>query len=130
MYQLIYTSTPTVELTPDLRREIAAQARDANKASGLTGVLLLSDTVCLQILEGEERAVRAVYQRIMADSRHEDCDVLLDRHCQDRSFPQWSMTYCEADSEYEIKLAIVALKSRRRMRERTGETRTNRATTP
>ena len=37
---------------------------------GITGLLLFIDGGFLQMLEGEERAVRELYTRIAADRRH------------------------------------------------------------
>src|SRR5205823_2953007 len=40
------------------------QARSQNKARGLTGALLVSDDWFVQVLEGEEQTVRALFARI------------------------------------------------------------------
>lgn len=121
MFQLIYTSVPTEQLTRKHGREIAAQSSQFNKAANVTGVLLISDLTILQVLEGREDAVRSIYQRIVQNVLHTRCDVLLARRCQTRSFSSWSMGYCdiEAPGAYAVKLAITTLKARRTERQRT-----------
>jgi hypothetical protein len=64
-------------------------------------------------MEGDESTVRGIYELIKKSKKHRDCDVLLTRHCDARSFPKCSMGYRTVDDEYEIKLIIVALKARR-----------------
>lgn len=113
MFQLIYTSTSSSALTFSRAEDIAARASIKNRVSGVTGILLMSSSVVLQVLEGDETTVRGLYELIKKSKSHMDCDVLLTRHCDARSFPKWSMGYRTVDDEYEIKLAIVALKARR-----------------
>ncbi len=120
MFQLIYTSVITVDVTQDQMRQIALESRASNEAANLTGALLVSDRGILQILEGDEETVRAVYNRIEKDPRHIGCDILLARHCETREFRQMAMGFCKAsdDDGYEVKMAIMALKARRTERQR------------
>lgn len=118
MFQLIYSSAPRDGLQPSEAKSIAAQSKANNENAGITGVLLMSSSTTLQILEGEKSTVEALYERIKSDTRHTDCDLLLTRHCHTREFPNFAMGYQSPEDEYEIKLAIVALKARRRARER------------
>lgn len=121
MFQLIYTSVPTDDLTRVRRREIATQSSEINKAANVTGALLISNSTVLQILEGQEDAVRSIYKRIVQNVLHTKCDVLLTRATQTRSFSSWSMGYCSVEDlhAYEVKLAIATLKARRTERQRT-----------
>lgn len=121
MFQLIYTSVPTDQLTRKRRREIASKSSQINKIAKVTGVLLISNSTVLQVLEGPEDAVRSIYRRIVQNELHTGCDVLLTHRCQTRSFPSWSMGYCHvgAPGAYEINLAIATLKARRTEQQRT-----------
>lgn len=120
MFQLIYSSVISVDVTQDQMRQVALDSRAANEAANITGALLVSDRGILQILEGDEKTVRAVYNRIEQDPRHMGCDILLARHCETREFPHMAMGFCKAsdDDGYEIKIAIMALKARRAEREK------------
>jgi len=115
MFQLIYSSVITIDVTQDQMRQIALDSRASNKAANITGALLVADRGILQILEGDEETVRAIYNRIEKDPRHMGCDILLARQCETREFPQMAMGFCKAsdDDGYEVKMAIMALKARR-----------------
>ncbi|MGJ8559260.1 MAG: BLUF domain-containing protein [Litorimonas sp.] len=117
MFQLIYTSVPTDTLTPKLSRDIAAQSRVTNRARGVSGVLLFSSSIILQVLEGDEATVRALYHRIRKSRSHTNCDVLLARHCESRSFAQWGMGYCSIFNDYDVKMIISALETHRLARQ-------------
>jgi fibrillarin-like rRNA methylase len=51
MYQLMYTSEPTVEFSSQGIRELLAIARARNKISLITGMLVFCDRQFLQVLE-------------------------------------------------------------------------------
>jgi hypothetical protein len=72
-------------------REIVSQSMASNAKNGLTGFLVMRDDWFLQILEGEEPRVEAVYARIATDTRHERCTILRRRKIMTRSFQGWSM---------------------------------------
>ena len=93
MHKLIYSSRPAAGLSrPDLRAILAA-SRTRNARAGVTGRLLYSDAAFLQVLEGEEEAVRATFARIEADARHHDVRVLVDEDSPGRAFGEWSMGF-------------------------------------
>jgi hypothetical protein len=60
--------------------------------AGITGMLLYVEGGFMQVLEGEDEAVAAVYARICNDKRHWNTQVLLDRHAP-RAFRDWSMGF-------------------------------------
>lgn len=113
MFQLIYTSVPTSTLTQTDAENIAMRANIKNRVTGVTGILLMSHATILQVLEGEESAVRGVYQLTKKSRRHTDCDVLLTRHCDARSFPKWSMGYRSVENDADLKQTIAVLRADR-----------------
>ena len=102
MRQLLYVSNTVDELgVSDLDRVLTASRRN-NAMMGITGLLLFIDGGFLQILEGEERAVRELYTRIAGDPRHRNARLMLDREVPCRAFPEWSMGFerpCMDDPE-------------------------------
>jgi hypothetical protein len=113
IFQLIYASTPRYGLTSTDAENIAISARDKNRKSGVTGVLLISSTAILQVLEGEKSAVCTIYQLITKSRRHMNCDVLFTRHCAARSFPKWSMGYRSVENAADLRQKISTLKAKR-----------------
>ncbi|ODA67138.1 Sensors of blue-light using FAD [Methyloligella halotolerans] len=93
MHLIVYVSEceiPAAGLQGALE-SIAESSCSHNDAAGITGVLLCEYHHFLQVLEGEETALRALMQRIERDPRHRDIVVLVDREIEGRAFPDWSL---------------------------------------
>ena len=114
MFQLIYSSVPTADLDQNRLKAIAANASKRNQTQNITGILIMSGGVILQVLEGEEDVVRELYAAIEKDRRHSDCTLLLERKTKARAFSEWSLGYSNAEDgfAYEMRLLIHALKAK------------------
>ncbi len=77
---------------------LLAKSRASNAARGVTGQLLHKDGNFMQLIEGEEAVVRALFQKIKRDPRHGGVIVLLDHQVPDREFSDWSMAFRELDA--------------------------------
>jgi hypothetical protein len=93
MRQLLYVSNTVHTVTVGDLDDILAASRRNNAMLGITGLLLFIDGGFLQILEGDERAVRELYTRIATDPRHANPHLMLDREVPVRAFPEWSMGF-------------------------------------
>jgi hypothetical protein len=93
MRQLLYVSHAVQELAPGALNDILVAARANNALLGITGLMLHIDGGFLQMLEGDERAVRDLYNRIAMDRRHQDPRIMLDREIPCRVFADWSMGF-------------------------------------
>lgn len=96
VYRLIYASRACVSTEEDLPG-ILEWSRAHNPGLGITGVLCLLDATYMQYLEGEERAVRALFARIARDARHRNATVLDQRPMARRAYPDWSMALMRWD---------------------------------
>ena len=114
MFQLIYSSTPTSDLCQTRLKKIAANSSTRNKQNDITGVLVMSGGLILQVLEGEEKTVRKLFKKIASDPRHSNCTLLLQRKTKRRAFSGWSLGYSNADDghAYEMRLIVNALKAK------------------
>ena len=119
VYQLIYQSACRTGLTLDVLRKIARESSKRNRERGITGVMLVQGRSIVQVLEGEENPVRALYHKISQDVRHGGCTILLCRHCKERAFADWNMGICEVDpADADLfRLAVSSIKARRRQRD-------------
>lgn len=72
---------------------ILRNARLKNKRSNVTGLLVFTDGIFLQVLEGEEKIVKTVFETIQSDTRHQDINILFEGYVGDRAFPNWEMAY-------------------------------------
>lgn len=93
LVQLIYVSTLTIasRLNASIFEDIEAHARDYNEQNGITGTLCYGNGQFLQCIEGEKRHVFALQERIFADSRHKNVEILLLQEIDYRSFTDWRM---------------------------------------
>lgn len=98
LYRLIYCSHRTSEPFEEggsTVQSILATARSKNKASGLTGALIVTGCGFAQVLEGARDAVERTFERIDSDRRHRDVTVLTFAPAERRCFPHWSMAFSD-----------------------------------
>jgi len=93
LVQLVYVSTLTIasRLNTSIFEDVEAHARDYNEQHGITGTLCYGNGQFLQCIEGEKRHVFALQERIFADSRHKNVEILLLQEIDHRSFTDWRM---------------------------------------
>lgn len=93
VFRLIYRSRSNISDVNKDRElgEILRVARTANAAKGITGALLLYDNWFAQVLEGEEQAVRKLFNVIKADPRHGNVGLTQEDHVPTRAFGRWAM---------------------------------------
>ena len=90
LMQLVYVSRP-FGFDEATLSHILFQARDHNPRVGITGALICRGDIYLQLLEGPETAIEALYKNIRLDDRHVEVKKLLQRAVSDRMFPTWAM---------------------------------------
>jgi Sensors of blue-light using FAD len=105
-FRLMYRSRNRI---PENDRKIElgtlfSTARRNNKRAGLTGALLLTGDWFVQVLEGDEPTVRALYDIISQDPRHDSVTLLDTVEVGDRVFARWSMAKVAEGGEPDIPL--------------------------
>jgi len=93
MFFIVYASSATKHFSRSELLALLTKARATNTKLGITGILLYKDGNFIQVLEGEETAVRALYAKIEKDVRHAGIIVLLQGNEPERQFPDWSMGF-------------------------------------
>jgi|HubBroStandDraft_1064217.scaffolds.fasta_scaffold601070_1 hypothetical protein len=106
IFRLIYRSRNTI---PERDRKVMlgrlfGQARSRNKGQHITGALLVSGDWFAQVLEGDETAVRELYETIGQDDRHDHVTLLETRPSANRIFSRWAMARVSEDGESDIPL--------------------------
>ena len=76
--------------------EVVRKALARNRALGVTGALLFSDTSFFQVLEGPEDGVRTVFRRIQNDRHHTQVTKLDERRVPAPLFRGQEMKFVEA----------------------------------
>jgi Sensors of blue-light using FAD len=91
LVRLLYASRAAQAANAEDLAAILRQCRAHNPAHGITGVLCCSDDLYLQVLEGGRGAVNRLYNRIVADPRHKDVELLSYQQIGERHFAGWAM---------------------------------------
>jgi len=99
LIRLAYASEATFTPNPDhsgvephVARILMASRRN-NARQAVVGGLYYGNHRFFQYLEGDEKEVRSVYDRIRGDDRHRSVKTLLEEPLQKRTFDNWSMKY-------------------------------------
>jgi hypothetical protein len=98
VYSIAYVSSATKPLTHAELTAMLKKGRANNARSGVTGMLLYKDGNFMQVLEGDEVAVRATFERISRDPRHHNLIVLLQGEKPKREFPEFLMGFYDLSS--------------------------------
>ena len=109
VFRLVYRSRLTTAGDVDAQVEnILGASRRNNPALGITGALVVWDESVVQTLEGDEDAVRSLYEKIERDPRHEGLELVETVSGVDRAFPKWSMARVSDRPESDIPLGMSA----------------------
>ena len=95
-----YTSLARLDLQASDLEDIHRTARDQNALDGVTGLLVFNGTHFLQIIEGSERAIEDLVERLRRDARHTGFEIRDRRKVDARSFPDWSMELVRVKASY------------------------------
>ncbi|WP_051241401.1 BLUF domain-containing protein [Azohydromonas australica] len=100
LYQVVYISMVSRDepTRAELQALLATSVR-RNRALGVTGMLLYARGGFMQLLEGEEEAVKALFDRVRRDDRHRRVTVLVHGPVAERTFADWAMAYRCLDDE-------------------------------
>lgn len=98
MYYTVYASCASSPFSQQQLVDLLKQARDANEKLDITGILLYNRGTFIQLLEGDEDTVKALYEKIDKDPRHKLIFTLMEGHKSERQFPNWSMAFRDLDS--------------------------------
>lgn len=93
MHHIIYMSTASWSMTDTELEELLRQAQQGNERMGITGALVYGDGQFMQIMEGEQAALEALYSHLGQDPRHKGLFKFADRAIPARRFSDWSMGF-------------------------------------
>ncbi len=93
MHSLVYRSVAIDSFELSEIYKMLSDARAFNARHNITGCLLYHDHKFLQFLEGEEKEIQRLFQRIKKDSRHHDLEIICEERNSARLFDEWSMAF-------------------------------------
>lgn len=97
LIHLIYISSATRWPTEEDLRVLLEQARARNQRQNITGLLVYGNATYLQVLEGSEADVHAVFDSICKDTRNTGVVKLREAEIASRDFENWQMGFRQLD---------------------------------
>ena len=91
MNLLIYKSRCKGVANWDLVESILESSNRNNFENGITGVLVVTETHFLQVLEGPFEPLNATFERIARDTRHGGTQLISFTEIGERRFSDWGM---------------------------------------
>ena len=93
MIQISYISTATEPMSTEALLGLLQACREHNAGNGVTGMLLYGNATFLQVLEGEERTIDNLIDKIRKDPRHTNLQILHRSAIERRQYSDWSMGF-------------------------------------
>ena len=93
LIRVFYVSTAVGPQTTTVTGSILKTAQIWNAQHGVTGVLCQGQGVFLQALEGERDTITSLYERISADRRHKNVEMIHCENITERRYGQWAMAH-------------------------------------
>lgn len=103
MHYVIYVSQATRPLNDPALEALLLKSREWNSSQGLTGLLIYRYSLdadkgyFIQMLEGGEREVHTLYDKIRHDKRHHTVLTLGEGEIESRMFSDWAMGFKNVD---------------------------------
>ena len=102
MFKLIYVSNARKLMSSADLTQILDVSRRHNDAVGITGILLYCEGSFMQLQEGDEGEIRALYERIRADRRHTRVTTICAHQAPGRWMTEWSMAFAHLEDGDEM----------------------------
>ncbi|MFD0767061.1 BLUF domain-containing protein [Mucilaginibacter lutimaris] len=93
MKNIVYLSTAVTLLNDDQLIDILTSARKNNAERNVSGMLLYSEGTFIQVLEGEDTQVDAIFAKIETDPRHKNLITLINGSIVHKNFAEWAMGF-------------------------------------
>lgn len=93
MIQISYISSAREPMTTEQLLALLQQCLNNNADHGVTGMLLYANATFLQVLEGEEKIVDELYDKIQKDPRHAQMQRLHRKPIEQRQYSDWTMGF-------------------------------------
>lgn len=91
LHELVYLSLAERPMSENELCELLTKARAYNEAHGITGLLIYRDREFMQLIEGEQADVMALFTHIERDRRHRQVHCVWEGPISARSCQGWTM---------------------------------------
>jgi NADH dehydrogenase FAD-containing subunit/class 3 adenylate cyclase/uncharacterized membrane protein YphA (DoxX/SURF4 family) len=108
--RLTYVSKLSLPLSQKEISEIGRKASLNNQKIDVTGILIGVGDYFFQILEGEEKTINQLVEKISRDPRHRDVTILsAEIGCEERLFSDWNMKAVVLNESNDLILLAISL---------------------
>ena len=107
MYSVAYISRASDDLTENDIQEVLHSSERRNNLFGMKGILLYKDGNFLQVLEGDEAPVKALYAKICEDDRHTNLHEIFNKKLRTPIFTEYNSKFNLITSSFDL----ISLKS-------------------
>ena len=97
LYELIYVSSLAPDTPVSAVADITAKARVSNANTNITGLLVFDGQRFCQQLEGTQKEVLRLAERIAGDDRHTHMEVVHHGVIEQRRFKSFALAFCSED---------------------------------
>lgn len=97
LVRCLYASQPASKVDDALLNGILEQSRKNNPSIGVTGLLCVSASHFIQVIEGGRSEVAGILTSIMRDPRHTNVQILVYEEILERRFANWTMGQVNPD---------------------------------
>lgn len=102
LYQVLYVSTICAEQPLSVVAAIVHHARAANAERGISAMLIFDGVHFCQLLEGEQRPVLSLTDRICNDKRHQNVEVLKHGPADRRRFEGFELAFTNGEDDMSL----------------------------
>jgi hypothetical protein len=93
LIELTYVSEPAQNMSFLGLMRLLYHSYANNQASGITGALIYENNKFGQVIEGAEKDIEALWQKIQKDYRHKNVRLIESKPISERSFSKWTMVF-------------------------------------
>tara|TARA_Y100001956_G_C4117804_1_gene185804 strand:+ start:1119 stop:1574 length:456 start_codon:yes stop_codon:yes gene_type:complete len=113
LVEFIYTSTATAPLQWTELEVLRHECERRNQLEKITGMLLYDGKHFMQVLEGEEKKILALFNWIKSDPRHKNVEAIINNPIDKRNFTDWAMGLITCDEKTQLQ-TVTELKGKRK----------------
>ncbi len=99
LYEALYVSTLAPDAPISVVADIAGKARVHNAGRDITGLLIFDGLHFCQQLEGRQKEVLSLVERIRNDPRHTDVEIIHHGPLAERRFSSFALAFTDVDGE-------------------------------
>ena len=103
IYTICYLSSANYTLNIQDLENIFKITLKNNIQNSISGILIYAEGNFLQVLEGEELALKALFQKIKSDKRHHNLITLLSKKNKDRIFESYQSGFSIVAKKADMK---------------------------